>query len=96
MVTGTLPFAGEGEDVFAAMNARLTGDPVAPRSLNSELSEQVEEIILHAMERDPKKRYPTASAMKEDLDHPGGVQLTGRCHRLQKPAPWKRQVKNAL
>jgi serine/threonine protein kinase len=96
MVTGTIPFARKDEDVFAAMNARLTGDPVAPRALNSELSEQVEEIILHAMERDPGNRYPTALAMKEDLDHPGGVRLTGRCLRLQVPAPWKRHVRNAL
>jgi len=96
MVTGTVPFADREEDVFAIMNARLTGDPVAPRSLNNGLSEQVEEIILHAMERDPKKRYPTASAMREELDHPGAVLLTGRCRRLQTPAPWKRHVKNAL
>ena len=67
MVTGTIPFARKDGDVFAAMNDRLTGDPVAPRTLNSDLSEQVEEIILHAMERDPSKRYPTALAMKEDL-----------------------------
>ena len=54
MVTGTIPFsAGSDEDGFAAMNARLTGDPAAPRALNSGLSEQVEEIILHAMERTP-------------------------------------------
>jgi hypothetical protein len=34
--------------------------------------------------------------MKEDLDNPGEVRLTGRCLRLRKPAPWKRHVKNAL
>lgn len=96
MVVGAIPFASENEDVFAAMNARVTGDPVAPRTLNRELSEQVEEIILHAMERDPGKRYPTALAMKEDLDNPGEVQLTGRCLRLQKPSPWKRHWKNVL
>ena len=96
MVTGAIPFASENEDVFVAMNARVTGDPVAPRRQNREMSEQVEEIILHAMERDPKKRYPTAVAMKEDLDHPDEVQLTGRCHRLQTPSPWKRHWKNAL
>ncbi|MDR3581244.1 MAG: serine/threonine-protein kinase [Oryzomonas sp.] len=97
MVTGTIPFfTGSDGDVFVAMNARLTGDPAAPRTLNGKLSEQVEEIILHAMERDPGKRYPTALAMKEDLDHPGEVRLTGRCCRLRKPAPWKRHMKNAL
>jgi len=96
MVVGTIPFASKDEDVFVAMNARLTGDPVAPRKLNPELSEQVEEIILHAMERDPKNRYPTALTMKEDLDHQGEVHLTGRCNRLRMPSPWKRHVKNAL
>jgi serine/threonine protein kinase len=96
MVTGVVPFTRENEDVFVAMNARLTGDPVAPRTLNPELPEQVEEIVLHAMERDPGKRYPTAAAMKRDLDHLGKVQLTGRCHRLQTPSPWKQHWKNAL
>jgi serine/threonine-protein kinase len=96
MVTGAIPFASENEDVFVAMNARVTGDPVAPRTLNHALSEQVEEIVLHSMERDPRKRYPTAAAMKEDLDRPGEMQLTGRCHRLQTPSPWKQHWKNAL
>ena len=96
MATGAIPFANGDEDVFVAMSARLTGDPTAPRVLNRKLSEQVEEIILHAMERDPRKRYSTAAAMKEDLDHQGKVQLTGRCHRLQTPAPWKQHIKNAL
>ena len=53
------------------MDAKVTGDPAAPRTLNRELSEQMEEIVLHAMERDPGKRYQTAAAMKGDLDHPG-------------------------
>jgi len=96
MVTGALPFASENGDPYVAMDARITGDPEAPRKLNRDLSEQLEEIILHAMERQPSKRYPTAVAMKEDLDHPGAVQLTGRCQRLLKPAPWKRHWKNGL
>jgi hypothetical protein len=35
----------------------------------------MEEIILHAMERDPKKRYQTAAAMKTELDDPTVVQF---------------------
>ena len=96
MVTGIIPFASEKEDVFVAMDARVTGDPVAPRKQNCVLSEQVEEIILHAMDRDPGKRYQTAAAMKKDLDHPGEVQLTGRCHRLQTSSLWRRHWKNVL
>ena len=96
MVTGAIPFASENEDASVAMDARVSGDPLAPRKLNCELSEQVEEIILNAMERNPGKRYASAVAMKNDLDHPGSVQLTGRCRRLQTPSRWRRHWKNAL
>ncbi len=68
------------------MNARLAGDPVAPRKLKPNVSPQVEEIILHAMERDPDRRYQAVKAMKAELDSPGSVQLTGRCDRLQAPS----------
>jgi serine/threonine protein phosphatase PrpC len=87
MVTGSAPF--EGATPYMIMNARLTGDPVAPRKLKPEISPQVEEIILHAMERNPAERYPSAAAMKTELDAPETVQLTGRHERLQPPAPWK-------
>jgi len=85
MVVGDTPF--EGENLFVVMNARVTGDPVAPRKRNPEVTPQVEEIILHAMEREPGKRYPKATAMKTELDNPTAtVQLTGRCDRLQAPS----------
>ena len=78
----------DGENPFVIMNARVTGDPEAPRKRNPKASPQVEEIILHAMERDPRNRYQSAVAMKADLDNPSVVQLTGRCERLQSPTPW--------
>ena len=85
MVVGETPF--EGENLFVVMNARVTGDPVAPRKRNPNVSPQVEEIILHAMERDPGKRYQKVAAMKTELDNPTAtVQLTGRCDRLQSPS----------
>ncbi len=87
MVVGVPPF--EGDNPFVIMNARVTGDPEAPRKRNPKVSPQVEEIILHAMERDPKNRYQSAIAMKEELDNLGAVQLTGRCDRLQAPTLWK-------
>jgi serine/threonine-protein kinase len=86
MVAGATPFVSENENLFVIMNARVTGDPVAPRKRNPTVSPQVEEIILHAMERDPDKRYQTAEAMKAELDDPASVQPTGRCDRLQAPS----------
>ena len=96
MVVGRTPFESENENLFVIMNARVTGDPVAPRKANPKVSPQVEEIILHALERDPKNRYPTAAAMKADLDNPSAVELTGRCDRLQTPTPWKRGWKKVF
>jgi serine/threonine protein phosphatase PrpC len=96
MVAGLTPFAGENENLFVIMNARVTGDPEAPRKRNPNVTPQAEEIILHAMERDPAKRYHTAAAMKSELDNPGSVQITGRCDRLQAPTQWKRGGRNVL
>jgi serine/threonine-protein kinase len=87
MLTGHVPF--EGATPFIIMNSRVSGDPVALRQFNPELSPQVEEIVLHAMARNPSDRYQTALEMKHDLDHPNEVHVTGRANRLEAPAPWK-------
>ena len=97
MLTGSVPF--EGANPFLIMNARLSGDPVAPRALNPELSPQVEEIVLHAMARNPHERYHSALEMKNDLDAPEKVEVTGRAHRLQTPRIWRsrwRQIRVAV
>ena len=96
MAVGTPPYECENENLFVVMNARVTGDPVAPRKRNPKLSPETEEIILHAMEREPGKRYQTATAMQAELNEPSCVQLTGRCDRLQVPTQWKRGWKKIL
>ncbi|HLH57121.1 MAG TPA: protein kinase [Verrucomicrobiae bacterium] len=87
MVTGEPPFGGDS--AYVIMNARVTGDPVAPRKLNNKLTPVLEEIILHAMERDPKRRYQSAGEMKRELDDYEVVEMTDRCSRLQAPQIWK-------
>jgi len=87
MATGEAPFGGDSP--YVIMNARVTGDPQAPRKVNSKLTPVLEEIILHAMERDPKKRYQTAVEMRAELEDYESVQLTGRHTRLQAPQVWK-------
>jgi serine/threonine-protein kinase len=87
MCTGQTPF--EGESPYAVMNARLTGDPIAPRKINPKLTAAIEEIILHALERDPANRFPNALAMKAELDDYEKVELVERYRRLQTPQLWK-------
>jgi serine/threonine protein kinase len=83
MLTGRLPF--EGPNAYTVMNARLLGDPVAPRVCNPHIRPVVEEIVLHAMARDPADRYPSAAAMKTEIDAPERVHVTGRASRLKVP-----------
>ena len=87
MLTGALPF--QDENPWAALNARLTGDPVAPRKINPDLSAQAEEIVLRALQREPAARYQTAAAMKAELDGVEHVRVTGLADRLQPPTAWK-------
>jgi non-specific serine/threonine protein kinase/protein-serine/threonine kinase len=89
MVTGITPF--QGDNAFVIMNSRLSGDPVAPRKIRPEISPVVEEIILHAMERNPGDRYQSVTGLQSDLDHQELVKVTGRADRLQPPKAWKVQ-----
>lgn len=85
MLTGVVPF--QNDNPWAALNARLTGDPAAPRKLNPDCSAQAEEIVLRALQRDPADRYPSAAAMKAEIDTVDQVRVTGLADRLSEPAP---------
>ena len=86
LLTGEVPF--KNEDSWQSAFQRTTGDPIAPRTLNPALSPQAEEIVLHALQRNPRDRYPSMAAFKADLDAPARVPVTGFCDRLQSPG-WK-------
>jgi serine/threonine protein kinase len=93
MLTGKIAF--DGPDISVIMESRVTGDPEAPRKLNSRISRQAEEIVLRAMERDPERRHPTAAALKAELEAPQSVTVTGRCDRLQVSTVWRRRLRKA-
>lgn len=86
MTTGIAPF--DAENPFLVMNARVTGDPVAPRERNPNIPPELEEIILHAMEREPHRRIASAELMKAQLLDFSLVPMTGRNERLQVPKVW--------
>jgi eukaryotic-like serine/threonine-protein kinase len=73
MLTGKAPF--EGPNPLAIMNDRLLNDPVPPRKLDRSISPQLQRVIRHAMERDPGKRYATASDLAYDLEHQDEVSV---------------------
>jgi len=93
MVTGTRPFQGETSgEIF---NPRMRVELRPPREVNSNLDEQVEEIILHAMAPNPSDRYGSAAAMKAELDSPQTVQVTGMYRHPRKASAWPKRMRLA-
>jgi serine/threonine protein kinase len=93
MLTGRAPFPGD--DPFVVGSARLVGDPPALRALDPKISRQAEEIVLRALRREPAERYPSVAAMKEDLDHPERVVVSGFSDRLRPVTRWRRGLRMA-
>ena len=66
MLTGTLPFQSDSAVSVALM--QLQNDPVNPRDINDEIPLGLEQITMHAMQKDPKARYQSAAQMLLDID----------------------------
>jgi serine/threonine protein kinase len=93
MLTGHPPF--EGDDPFVVASARQIGDPRPPRALNPEISREIEEVVLRALRRDPKERYPTVAALKADLDRPWQVRVSGLAEHLVAVTLWRKSIRIA-
>lgn len=65
LVTGERLYAGKGRDEKIRM-VRSAEVP-KPRSLNPEIPDRLEEIILRTLSREPERRYPSARDLQEDL-----------------------------
>ena len=81
MAAGKKPFATG--NVITTLDAVLNQKPVSPRQLNPKIPEDLEGIIGRAMEKERGHRYPTALAMKGDLqslkkEHESAGTKTGR------------------
>ena len=66
MLTGQKPF--DGENPVAIALKHMQDDIVMPRDIMPSIPEALEEIVVHAMEKDPKNRYQSAADMIRDID----------------------------
>jgi eukaryotic-like serine/threonine-protein kinase len=65
MLCGHPPF--EGENVFAVMNQHVSQDPPSILECNPHISPALATVVMHAIRRDPEKRYKRMQDMLEDL-----------------------------
>lgn len=66
MLTGQLPFQSDNSVSVALM--QLQNDPKRPRELNSSIPVGLEQIVMHAMQKNAKDRYQSAAAMLLDIE----------------------------
>lgn len=66
MITGRLPFVADSAVSVALM--QLQAKPVMPRELNPSLPRGLEQITVHAMEKNPVDRFQSAGEMLDDID----------------------------
>ena len=69
MLTGDLPF--KADNAFALRDAKLFNEPISPKSLNPNIPDPLEKIILTSISRDPEDRYASVEAMKQALQNLG-------------------------
>lgn len=80
MLTGKVPFSRR--NVYAAMQAKILKNPIPPRRLRRDISPELEEILLRALERNPRDRLQSALEFRNALANPDAVVLTDRsAHR---------------
>ena len=94
MLAGNLPF--EGENVYALMRAKTSEDPQPPSRYQPDLDPHLEEIILHAIARQPRDRYGSAVEMQKDLCDPAQVIVTGRAIQLHPRSLRSQRIKRGL
>ena len=66
MLTGQLPFQAESAVSVAIM--QLQTEPRLPREINGSIPIGLEQITMHAMQKDPARRYQMAAEMLRDLE----------------------------
>src|SRR4051794_21691939 len=66
LLTGQPPFAGGA--TYETIKLLLNTEPRQPRLLNPKIDRDLSTICLKCLEKDPKRRYPSALALAEDLD----------------------------
>jgi serine/threonine protein kinase/Tfp pilus assembly protein PilF len=67
LLTNHPPFAGG--TTYETIRLLLNTEPRKPRALNRKIDRDLSTICLKCMEKDPQRRYPSALALAEDLEH---------------------------
>ncbi|MGI6102192.1 MAG: Stk1 family PASTA domain-containing Ser/Thr kinase, partial [Bacillota bacterium] len=82
MLTGRVPF--RGDSAIAVALQHIQDQPRLPSRINPSIPKPLERLVLRALAKDPRARYPSAQAMLEDLKciEPPDEDYDGRTKRM--------------
>jgi serine/threonine-protein kinase len=81
MVTKRLPFVGDS--ITAVALAHMSEPPPPPSSVNPGVPPEIEAIVLHALEKDPARRFQSMGDMLAALDDPATHLLAWQQQRAE-------------
>ncbi len=89
MATGHVPFTGDS--AIQVMLMRINEKPKSPKEFNPDLPDYMVRVIMRCLEREPERRYQSASEILADLDaeraSPAGASLSMRSVQINLPVP---------
>ena len=94
MATGRLPF--QGTSTWMVFEAIVKKTPEPPSLLNSEVSPELERIILKALEKDTERRYQRAAEIQSDLQALRRARESGQATAVSPPLRLTRRWKILL
>jgi len=84
MVTGRVPF--EGDTPFTIGMKHKSEKPQNPKELNTQISDDLNRVILRCLEKDKEKRYQSAGEVRSELQNiEKGIPTTERVVSEKKP-----------
>jgi nucleotide-binding universal stress UspA family protein len=88
MLTGQLPWPRSSKVRIA--RRRLRHDPAPPRHYNPAVPPQIQSIILRAISRHVRERYPSVQDMQSDLKNWQQLPITEEGRTVTRPSIWQR------
>jgi WD40 repeat protein/serine/threonine protein kinase len=89
LLTGRPPFSGHGQ--LETLRQVIADDPLPPRRLRADVPADLEAVVLKCLEKDPGRRYSSASGLAADLER----YLAGEPTHVRPPGRWERLRRKA-
>ncbi|QKW20736.1 serine/threonine protein kinase [Kitasatospora sp. NA04385] len=85
LLSGQLPF--DGDSAFSIAYKHVQETPPAPSTLNRAVTPGIDALVERALRKDPAHRFPTAEAMREELERVLAGERSGGNTPLQASTP---------